>query len=95
MNASGLFIGASSLSLALMNSAPAELLHPLTYAALQLSWLRPSGSARAKAQEIVDYGSRREAKKNASVFKRQRRNSTPEKPSGFSKEKPPDPTRWG
>jgi hypothetical protein len=26
-------------SLALMNSAPAELLHPLTYAALQPNWL--------------------------------------------------------
>jgi len=31
----GLFIGTSLLLLALMNSAPAELLHPLTYAALQ------------------------------------------------------------
>jgi hypothetical protein len=53
-----------------MNSAPAELLHPLTYAALQLSWRRPSGSARAMAQEDFDYGSRRDTKKNASVFKR-------------------------
>jgi hypothetical protein len=31
----GLFIGTSVLLLALMNLAPAELLHPLTYAALQ------------------------------------------------------------
>jgi hypothetical protein len=31
----GLFIGASKLLLALMNSAPAELLHHLIYAALQ------------------------------------------------------------
>ena len=33
----GLFIGTSMLLFALMNSAPAELLHPLTYAALQPS----------------------------------------------------------
>ncbi|WP_238533989.1 hypothetical protein, partial [Herbaspirillum lusitanum] len=38
-DAGGLFIGTSKLLLALMNSAPAELLHPLMYAALQLSWL--------------------------------------------------------
>jgi hypothetical protein len=31
----GLFIGASMLLFALMNSAPAELLHTLDYAALQ------------------------------------------------------------
>jgi len=31
----GLFIGTSMLLLALMNSAPAELLHPLMHAALQ------------------------------------------------------------
>ena len=31
----GLFIGASKLPLALMNSAPAELLHHLIHAALQ------------------------------------------------------------
>jgi hypothetical protein len=35
----GLFIGASILAFALMNSAPAELLHPLVYAALQPNWL--------------------------------------------------------
>jgi hypothetical protein len=34
---SGLFIGTSKRLLALMNSAPAELLHLLTYAALQPS----------------------------------------------------------
>jgi hypothetical protein len=33
----GLFIGASMLLFALMNSAPAELLHLLVYAALQPS----------------------------------------------------------
>ncbi len=33
----GLFIGTSMFLFALMNSAPAELLHPLTYAALQPS----------------------------------------------------------
>jgi hypothetical protein len=35
MDSGGLFIGTSKLLLALMNSAPAELLHPLNYAALQ------------------------------------------------------------
>ena len=34
----GLFIGTSKLLLALMNSAPAELLHPLIHAALQPSF---------------------------------------------------------
>jgi hypothetical protein len=37
----GLFIGTSKLLFALMNSAPAELLHLLTYAALQPSWASP------------------------------------------------------
>ncbi|MFX5510321.1 hypothetical protein ABTD49_20950, partial [Acinetobacter baumannii] len=55
-----------------MNSAPAELLHPLTYAALQLSWRRPSGSARAMAQEDATTGAGATPKKtpacsNASV----------------------------
>jgi hypothetical protein len=35
----GLFIGASMSLFALMNSAPAELLHPLNDAALQSHWL--------------------------------------------------------
>jgi hypothetical protein len=58
-----------------------------------LGWTSPAVPHIRRA--TIDYGSRREAKKNASVFKRQRRNSTFEKPSGFSKEKPPYPTRWG
>jgi hypothetical protein len=37
----GLFIGASMLLFALMNSAPAELLHLLVYAALQPSLATP------------------------------------------------------
>jgi hypothetical protein len=36
---SGLFIGTSMLLFALMNSAPAELLHLLVNAALQPIWL--------------------------------------------------------
>ncbi|WP_343588041.1 hypothetical protein, partial [Herbaspirillum sp.] len=52
----------------------------------------PLRQSRAPGAAMIDYGSRREAKKNAGVFKRQRRDSTPEKPPGFSKEKPPYPT---
>jgi hypothetical protein len=37
----GLFIGTSKLLFALMNSAPAELLHLLVYAALQPSLAMP------------------------------------------------------
>jgi hypothetical protein len=41
----GLFIGTSMLLFVLMNSAPAELLHPLTYAALQPSIDYPAYAA--------------------------------------------------
>jgi hypothetical protein len=43
----GLFIGASILLFALMNSAPAELLHLLAYAALQPSLATPHCSRAA------------------------------------------------
>ncbi|MBB3213769.1 hypothetical protein FHW67_003070 [Herbaspirillum sp. Sphag1AN] len=97
----GLFIGTSKHLLALMNSAPAELLHPLTYAALQLSWWHLFALAWTSDSVINNHNKRHQqhqnstTKKNASGIIASVRNTLPEKPSGFSKEKPPDPTISG
>jgi len=74
-----------------MNSAPAELLHPLTYAALQLSWLRLCSAVAEPGGTRL----RATTKKNASGLHASVRNTLPEKPSGFSKEKPPSPIGSG
>jgi hypothetical protein len=83
MDSGGLFIGTSKLLLALMNSAPAELLHPLTYAALQ-----PTGDTLPTALTTsVRQKKRRQL--------RQRRNSVSKRTNLFSKKKPPHPIESG
>jgi hypothetical protein len=62
----GLFIGTSKLLLALMNSAPAELLHPLSYAALQpYRLLRPDRRGR---RPHSSGSASRQTKKNAGGY---------------------------
>ncbi len=72
-----LFIGTSKLSFALMNSAPAELLHPLSNAALQplLMWLGDNNTEEPPSKK------RRQSCR--------RWNSVSQKPSRFSKKTPP------
>lgn len=93
----GLFIGTSKLLLALMNSAPAELLHPLTYAALQP--FRPAPAARI-AHLRRPCRSRHGEQPGCSRLKntpalRQRRNSTSERSNEIPKKKPPCPGKSG
>jgi hypothetical protein len=78
--ACGLFIGTSKLLLALMNSAPAELLHPLIYAALQpLRSIPETRIAHHKMPRLSRHGEQSccsDLKKTPAIH--QRRNSTSE-----------------
>jgi hypothetical protein len=76
-----LFIRTRKPLLALMNSAPAELLHLLVYAALQPSLaMHISGKNRRNGQKKRRQHCRR-------------RNTVSKTPNHFSKKKPPCPTR--
>ncbi|WP_304790856.1 hypothetical protein [Lacisediminimonas sp.] len=81
--AGGLFIGASIPSFALMNSAPAELLHLLAYAALQPF----SGLRRSPARRTADQKKRRQ--------QRRRWNTVSGQTNPFSKNTLPCPLSSG
>jgi hypothetical protein len=97
----GLFIGTSKLLLALMNSAPAELLHHLIHAALQPHsvtslFLRTSprvGDEGGPCCALKGRCSSRNQKKRRQQSRRGYSDSR--KPSGFSRKKPPYPTESG
>jgi hypothetical protein len=91
----GLFIGTSKLLFALMNSAPAELLHHLIHAALQPHLATPLFS-KSPSRVDGEGGPCRALKRRCdsrSQKKRRpqcrRRNTVSEKPTGFSGKKPP------
>lgn len=97
----GLFIGTSKRLLALMNSAPAELLHHLIHAALQPhsatplffgSPLRASGDGGLHRALNRRCGCRSQKKRRPQC---RRRNTDCKKPPGFSEQKPPFPTWSG
>jgi hypothetical protein len=98
----GLFIGTSKLLLALMNSAPAELLHPLIYAALQphlvtslffANHRRASTVTEVHATRLNERSCSRNQKKRRQQSRR--RNTLSEKPTGFSGKTLPCPTLSG
>lgn len=97
--ANGLFIGTSKLLLALMNSAPAELLHHLIHAALQPHLV--TSLLLQTSPRVGDEGgpchalNRRCDSRNQKKRRQQSRRGYPgsRKPTGFSRKKPPFPTK--
>jgi len=101
----GLFIGANMSLFALMNTAPAELLHPLFMQHFSHHRLPPVGSMRnltSIAADQVDMNTCKHAKQpgcGGSQKKRRqqrrRRNSISSRPVDAAKKKPPYPTKSG
>ncbi|HVL76463.1 MAG TPA: hypothetical protein VM406_10645 [Noviherbaspirillum sp.] len=94
----GLFIGTSKLLLALMNTAPAELLHHLMHAALQphpvapLLLLVTTTLAMTEGLKSRAPCAPRRPQPEKTPAQCRRRNKVYEKPTRFSKKKPPRPT---
>ncbi|HVK94195.1 MAG TPA: hypothetical protein VM571_05665 [Noviherbaspirillum sp.] len=87
----GLFIGASKHLFALMNPAPAELLHHLIYAALQPHLATPlfcKSPSHVGGDGGADHALKVRCNRCSQKKRRQqsrRRNAVSEKPTGFSK----------